>query len=57
MVEQAQGLVSTEELSLAERVEQLERVLRILTSDQAIGNVLKGPFRLPDKAQPSRAFQ
>lgn len=42
---------------LEERLSELERVLGILTSDQAIGNVLKGPFRLPDKAQPSRAFQ
>jgi len=40
-----------------ERLTELERIIGLLISDQAIGNVLKGPFRLPDKAQPSRAFQ
>ena len=42
---------------MEERIDELERIVRLLISDQAIGNVLKGPFRLPDKAQPSRAFQ
>ncbi len=40
-----------------ERMARLEKLVGLLLSDQAIGNVLKGPFRLPDKAQPSRAFQ
>lgn len=42
---------------LVQRLERTERVLGRLLSDQAIGNVLKGPFRLPDTAQPGRAFQ
>lgn len=46
-----------DELDMPERVARLERVLGLLLSDQAVGNVLKGPFRLPDTAQPSRAFQ
>lgn len=38
------------------RVTKLERQLALLLSDQAIGNVLKGPFRLPGHAKTS-AFQ
>jgi len=42
---------------MEEKIVDLKRVIGLLIADQAIGNVLKGPFRLPDKAQPSRAFQ
>lgn len=38
------GLVK--ELDLEARVEYLEKLLDLLLSDEAIGNALKGPFRL-----------
>ncbi len=46
-----------DKLESTERLKRLEGIVGLLVSDQAIGNVLKGPFRLPDSAQPSRAFQ
>ncbi len=42
------GLVK--EPDLEARVEHLERLLDLLLSDEAIGNILKGPFRLPEAA-------
>ena len=42
------GLI--EEPNLLARLERVERKLDLLTSDEAIGNVLKGPFRLSGPA-------
>jgi len=41
---------------LEERVKHLEGIINSLLSDQAIGNTLKGPFRLPGHGNPA-AFQ
>ncbi len=41
---------------LRAKVAQLERTMALLLSDQAVGNTLKGPFRLPGHAKTS-AFQ
>ena len=41
---------------LEARVSRLERTLALLISDKAIGNALKGPFRLPGHGNPA-AFQ
>ncbi len=48
---------NVDEMEMLDRVARLEKLMGLLLSDQAIGNVLKGPFRLPDTSQPSRAFQ
>jgi len=47
-------LIPNEDLEA--RIERLEGIIAILISDQAIGNVLKGPFRLPGHGNPA-AFQ
>jgi hypothetical protein len=51
------GLNGSSAEGLKERLDRMERLLGLLLSDEAVGNALKGPFRLPDGAQPSRAFQ
>lgn len=39
-----------EDPDILARLERVERLLDLLLSDEAIGNVLKGPFRLPEAA-------
>ena len=59
MVTQAEKLLYLRPVSgegLEARVKELERIIGLLLSDQAIGNTLKGPFRLPGHGNPA-AFQ
>lgn len=56
-VERALGFDEPGQGDYEARLKRVEHILNQLLSDKAVGNVLKGPFRLPDGAQPSRSFQ
>jgi len=59
MVTEVERLLRIEPIpneDLEARVERLEGIIARLVSDQAIGNALKGPFRLPGHAK-TAAFQ
>lgn len=45
------------EVDLKERVRHVERLLALLLSDEVIGNVLKGPLRVPPANIKNKAFQ
>jgi len=39
------------------RLDRVEKLLDLLLSDEAIGNVLKGPLRVPNGSVLGKAFQ
>jgi len=59
MVTQAERLLHLQPVPREDheaRIKELERIIGLLLSDKAIGNTLKGPFRLPGHGNPA-AFQ
>ena len=49
------GLI--EEPDILARLDRVEKLLDLLLSDEAIGNVLKGPLRVPNGSVLGKAFQ